>query len=161
MCKFENDFLLCTCSDSIAEKHIGWMLKKRTKLKPSRAGRIIIGQSRIPEEFKDMPQEEYYKMLNEKVEEMLRDSKEMLSKLREVSPVELKNILINIQFDLNNRNCFDKEMTFAENDVLSIRIGTKELVWADFIYKNSFWKILEVDRYEYKQIQKGPMKILS
>ena len=161
MCKFENDFLLCTCSDTIAESNIGWILKKRTKLKSSRSGRIIIGQSRIPEEFKHMSQEAYNKMVNTKIDEMLRDYEEKLSKLRDVSPIELKNILINIQFDLNNRNCFDKEMTFAENDVLSIRIDTKELIWADFIYKNSFWHILDVDQYEYKQIQKGSIKILS
>ena len=145
MCKFENDFLLCSCSDDLKESDIDWILKRRSKKQPIRSHKII-GQINIPEEFKNISQEEY----DAKIDEMIK-----FSELHELRKVELKNTFINIQFELNNRNCFDTELTFLENDMLTIRLDTTLKVWADFVYQKSFWKISDILIGEYDEVNKG------
>jgi hypothetical protein len=146
MCKFENDFLLCACSDDLKESDIDWEIKRRSKVRSIKPEKIIIGQINIPEEFKNMTPKEYDAIIEEGIE---------LSRLHHLRKIELKNTIINIQFELNNRNCFDTELTFLENDILSIRLDATLRVWADFVYQKSFWKISDVLIAEYDQVNKG------
>lgn len=145
MCKFTNNFLLCSCSNDSEESDIDWILKRRSKKQPVKS-RKIIGQINIPEEFKHFTNEDYERVYEEGMK---------LAALHKVRKAELKNTFINIQFELNNRNCFDKDFTFRENDVLSIRLDAEAKVWADFVYKNSFWKIFEAKRFKYDQLKQG------
>ncbi|WP_298512151.1 hypothetical protein [uncultured Kordia sp.] len=151
MCKFENDFLLCSCNDDLQESDIDWVLKRRSKKQPIRSYKII-GQINIPEEFKNISQEEY----DAKIDEMIK-----FSELHKLRKIELKNTIINIQFELNNRKCFDTELTFLENDILSIRLDVALKVWADFVYQKSFWKISDVVIGKYDHVNKGKINQLN
>lgn len=150
MCKFENDFLLCSCSNDLQKDEIDWILKRRSKNQPKRSSKVI-GQINIPEEFKHFNNEDHDALYKEGLK---------LVALHKVRKLELKNTFINIQFELNNRNCFDKAFTFLENDLLSIRLDAEAKVWADYVYKNSFWKIVDVDQYEYDSVNKGKVKCI-
>ncbi|EDP97776.1 hypothetical protein U8527_05480 [Kordia algicida OT-1] len=150
MCKFENNFLLCSCSDDLEKSDIDWILKRHSKKQPVQSHKII-GQINIPEEFKHFTNEDYERIYEEGLK---------LAALHKVRKAELKNTFINIQFELNDRNCFDKDFTFHENDVLSIRLDAEAKVWADFVYKNSFWKIFEIKRFEYDSVNKGKIKCI-
>ena len=129
MCKFDTQFVLCTCTNDTSSD-ISWEIKRPLKHKKSDSK--IIGQINIPEQFKNITSKEF----DTKIEEMIK-----FSELHKARKIELRNVINNIQTELNNRNCFDKEIDLFENDILSLRLDKKLKVWANYIYKKSKWEI--------------------
>ncbi len=145
MCKFDKHFILCSCSDDLKKDTIDWEIKRLSE-NQTKKNIMIIGQINIPEEFKNISEKEF----DLKISEMMK-----FSELHHLRKVELKNTISNIELELNKRNCFDKELTFLENDILSIRLDIKLKVWANFIYLNFTWKISDIITDEYYQVNKG------
>ena len=148
MCEFEKHFLLCSCSNDIKKEEIDWEIKRQSKNLGENSFKII-GQINIPDKFKNISKKEF----DSKIDEMLN-----FSRLHDSRKIELKNTISNIEFELNDRNCFDKEFTFIENDILSIRLDNTFKVWADYIYQNYKWKISDLLISEYYQVNKGKIK---
>ena len=133
MCKFENQLLLCTCENNLKDNLISWKLVRKTKIKPKNNYQII-GQIAIPDEFKHLSEEE----LEERNTKMTEYANLFLKRKQ-----ELNNIVINIEKELNKRNCFDTNIELLEKDILTILIDKEFTIWAHFIFAKSKWKIFD------------------
>lgn len=174
MCEFKNDFLLCTCGDNLNVSDIDWKLSRvhnkskfslvEWKNNNSTSIRQVktIGQINIPKFYAKMTPEEineYENTLNS-LSDKLFELIEMREKLKSKKETEYKNMSVNIQLFLNNKECFDKLMEFEEFDILSIRIDKDLDVWMNYIYKNSFWHISElfINKETHNEILDGKIK---
>lgn len=170
MCKFKNDFLLCTCNDDLNLSNIDWKLsrvhnKSKFSLAESEKNNVsmrrvnIMGQINIPKFYSKMTPEEIneYESTLDNLYDKLFDLIKMREKLRSKKETEYKNISANIERSLNNKECFDRPMELEEYDALSIRIDNDLDVWVNYIYKNSFWHISElfIDKETHNAILDG------
>lgn len=165
MCKFDKNFLLCTCSDDLEESDIDWKLNRpyninsinvaEWRLNNKKKFHNIIGSIHVPTEFKNKTPEEVeeYQENLSKLNELLKLREEFRDKKKD----EYKNITLNIQLHLNNKDCFDKKIDFKNKDILSIRIDKDLDVWVNYTYVNSFWEIskLSVEEESYYCVSDG------
>ena len=82
-------------------------------------------------------------------------------KKERISTVEnYKDVTIFMLSNLNNKNCFDKEIELSDKDVLSIRLDKELGLWVDFIYRKKVWRIVKFDLNKnlYSEIIKGKTK---
>ena len=103
----------------------------------------------IPEEVKHMSQEE----LNSIIDGMV-----VFADRSQARKIELKNTISDIKLELNNRNCFDRELTILENDVLLIRLDVNLRVWASYTYQKSLWKTSDLPKIDCYQVHRGMTK---
>ena len=157
MCEFENKFLLCTCSkDNISTNEIDWILRRRESERKTLNPLIKnIGQRILPKDFDHYNSIEFQELKKDIIEKM-----ESLQKESTYTVENYKDITTFILSNLNNENCFDKEIELSDKDVLSIRLDKELGLWVDFIYRKKVWRIVkfDLDKNLYSEIIKGKIK---
>ncbi|WP_299681230.1 hypothetical protein [uncultured Dokdonia sp.] len=173
MCQFDENFVLCTCSNDLSEKDIDWKLRRRipntSNLEtwllnnpPIELLSSIGGMMYIPDKFKTITPDviDYHYIQLESVFDSFYENEKKLNKLRNQKKIEYKNTSFSIQLELNRKNCFDKVIPIKEMDTLTIRLDKELNVWANFMYKKSKWfvtHILSSDE-DHDEISKGIVK---
>jgi len=157
MCEFENKFLLCTCSkDNISANEIDWILRRRDPEKKTLNILVkSIGQRILPKDFDNYDSIEFQKLKKDIIEKMNSLKKERISNVE-----NYKDVTIFMLTNLNNENCFDKEIELFDKDILSIRLDKELGLWVDFIYRKKVWRIVkfDLDKNLYSEIIKGKIK---
>lgn len=156
MCKFQNEFLLCSCvGDDIREGQIDWILKRRDSQK-RKDREYVIGQRLLPNDFDRLNSEEFEKLKNKVLGKMgfLEKKQNFLGLDR------FQDTTTFILSELNRKNCFDQEIEFFEMDVLSIKLDQELGIWVDFLYRKSSWRIAKfsLNENQYLEIIKGEIK---
>ncbi|WP_299673455.1 hypothetical protein [uncultured Tenacibaculum sp.] len=135
---------------------IDWILRRRNPQKNSDELITIVGQRILPQNFENSNSiefQEYKKDITQKINFI--ENEEITSSLE-----NHKDIIAFILKQLNNENCFDKEIEFYDKDILTIRIDKKQELWIDFIYRKTIWKIAKfnLNENQYLEILKGKTK---
>ncbi len=160
MCKFQNQFLLCSCignNDEIKEDQIDWILRRREQTKESNYKPIsIIGQRFLPNNFSNSNSSEYLRLKKEIIEKMneLEEEQNLLSLKK------FQNTTLFLLSKLNSKNCFDKEIEIIDKDILSIKLDKNINLWVDFIYRKPSWKIVKFNfnKAKYSEIINGKIQ---
>lgn len=152
MSEFDTQFLLYPFNNKSIEDDFDWEIMRPPKRQPKskKYNTINLGYDyEIPEEVKHMSQEE----LNSIIDGMVA-----FADRSQARKIELKNTISDIELELNNRNCFDRELTILENDVLLIRLDVNLRVWASYTYQKSLWKTSDLPKIDCYQVHRGMTK---
>lgn len=160
MCKFQNEFLLCSCvGGDIREGQIDWILKRRDSKKRKDHELItVIGQRLLPNDFDRSNSEEFEKLKNK----VLGKMRSLEKKQNFLGLDRFQDTTTFILSELNRKNCFDQKIELFEKDVLSIKLDQELGLWVDFLYRKSSWRIAKfnLNENQYLEIIKGEIKTL-